>query len=728
MKKSPIILLAATALVLSLSGCGDGGKGPFVIKWNNYDGTTIELDNVVKGEMPKYDSKTPYRPDDEGHYYVFKGWDKEVTEAKKDVTYTATYNEYALSSVSETPDGYVDVLPAKTEDGNIFHAFCWTFKDIKDKLPDLVNAGFKSVQTMPVQTPKSGGSSWWAFYQPLSFSIAEESKLGTKQDFLDMCAEADKLNVSIIVDVVFNHLANTKDGDYESDGTPKVFPGVADYEPEIYAHRNDADDPTFHHNPKAEGSGAVTQTYQWGDLPDLNTGNTLVQARALSFLLECIDAGVDGFRFDAAKHIETPDDPQYASNFWPNTLGVAREYYHTKTGKDLFAYGEVLDGPDGGRDLSCYTKLMAVTDNSYGSLVKGALGGNATNASIGFIKKTDPDNLVTWIESHDTYTSEDSHIIDERALLGYAIVATRPGSRGLYLTRPDDAFTVGSIANYQFEDNTLGAINRFHNRFAHATETRNPDGTLYINQLVNDNGDAGAVVIDLNRTRYSYVHLDKLGTGVYYDQVSGNQYVVRDGHLTFEMPSSGILLLTKSKNPARPTLTTDNRGGLFTDHLTVTLRAGNGKGAYSINGGDPVEFEGKLELTGLENKVDKDGYVNLSVTVSNESFSITRHYTYQKIKLIDGYFNIVNVNPTYFTDYELYMWSWTTTGTWSKNYTVQDGIVLVDATGLTGVILAIFEKGYTITNVNEWDHNAIRQTTDIKGSILEQGYFDASNF
>ena len=34
-----------------------------------------------------------------------------------------------------------------------------------------------------------------------------------------------------------------------------------------------------------------------------------------ALLKECIDAGIDGFRFDAAKHIETPEDPNFASSF-----------------------------------------------------------------------------------------------------------------------------------------------------------------------------------------------------------------------------------------------------------------------------------------------------------------------------------------------------------------------------------------------------------------------------
>ena len=92
----------------------------------------------------------------------------------------------------------------------------------------------------------------------------------------------------------------------------------------------------------------------------------------------------------------------------------------------------------------------------------------------------------------------------------------------------------------------------------------------------------------------------------------------------------------------------------------------------------------------------------------------------------------MNVNPEYYTDYDLWMWSWTATenGKWTQNYTIQDGVILVDVKklNLAGFVLGVFEKGYTIPDVNAWDLNVLRQTTDIKGSVLEQGYFDASNF
>ena len=130
-----------------------------------------------------------------------------------------------------------------------------------ENLPNIANAGFKNVLTMPVQTPKSAGSSWWAFYQPLSFTIAENSALGTKAELIELCSEAEKFDICILADIVVNHMANIDDNAKEPDGTPVVFPGVAEYEPLIYNNRNEDIDGigvTFHHNPSAGGSGSET--------------------------------------------------------------------------------------------------------------------------------------------------------------------------------------------------------------------------------------------------------------------------------------------------------------------------------------------------------------------------------------------------------------------------------------------------------------------------------------
>ncbi|MBR2577397.1 MAG: hypothetical protein IKE38_00560, partial [Erysipelotrichaceae bacterium] len=338
-------------------------------------------------------------------------------------------------------DTYTDKLPENAEDGLTLHAFNWTYEEVRSNLKDIAEAGFKNVLLMPVQQPKSNGSAWWAFYQPLSFSIGDKSPLGSKEELERLCAEAEEYGICILADLVLNHMANDGDKAVEADGTPMVSPEVLEYEPVLYNNRNEDTDGhgvTFHHDPNAKGSGSETQIYQWGNLPDLDTSNPYVQERVLALMKECIDVGIDGFRFDAAKHVETPEDPDYASDFWLNTLEVAKEYYHEKTGKDLYVYGEILATPLS-RPLSYYTSMMRITDDGFVSSFKSCIAQKdpslILNASL---KDDDTANLIAWVESHDEFISGSTHYSDERISKYWAVIAVRKGLGGLYLSRPAD--------------------------------------------------------------------------------------------------------------------------------------------------------------------------------------------------------------------------------------------------------------------------------------------------
>ena len=97
--------------------------------------------------------------------------------------------------------------------------------------------------------------------------------------------------------------------------------------------------------------------YCSGKLPDLNTGSSKIQNYTVAFMKECIDAGADGFRFDSAKHIETPkDDASYASDFWPNVINAATDYAKESRNIDLYCYGEILNNPR--TDITGYTDIF----------------------------------------------------------------------------------------------------------------------------------------------------------------------------------------------------------------------------------------------------------------------------------------------------------------------------------------------------------------------------------
>ena len=73
----------------------------YVIKWENDDGTTLEVDNSVShGTMPIYNGNTPSKSSTEKYTYTFVGWTPNVTIATNDTTYIAKFdsiiNKYTI--------------------------------------------------------------------------------------------------------------------------------------------------------------------------------------------------------------------------------------------------------------------------------------------------------------------------------------------------------------------------------------------------------------------------------------------------------------------------------------------------------------------------------------------------------------------------------------------------------------------------------------------------------
>ncbi|MBQ7064012.1 MAG: hypothetical protein IJM90_03880 [Firmicutes bacterium] len=630
-------------------------------------------------------------------------------------------------------DHYTDTLPENAEDGLTLHAFNWTYQEIRINLENIRNAGFKNVLTMPVQQPKGGGSAWWAFYQPLSFSIGDNSALGSKEDLIALCQEAEQYGICILADIVANHLATTDDEGKEPDGTPTVSPAVEEYEPVIYANRNEDTDGTgltFHHNRSARGTGEDTQYYAYGNLPDLNTANPYVQQRVLALLTECIDAGIDGFRFDAAKHIETSADPDYPSDFWEKTVDEARKYYREKTGKELYVYGEILNSP-AGRSLSNYTDHMLITDDGFTAQLKSVFASKDPKQILeAGLKVDDPTRLIAWVESHDEYVTTNTHYSEIRVAKYWAIIAAKKGLGGLYLARPTDELTVGQIGSYAFESEYVAVGNRFHNRFFDAESYESVSGTCYINEKIGAN-DQGALILnvgDIEAGKIVKVAVPHLDNGNYYDALNGSKVVVSDHTAYVPFDANGMVIITRSRD-IHPQISISERDCSFVGDKVISLEAKNCDEAYYYYNGEASDkhtFQDKADAALLDHI--KDGKVDLTVYVRKGVNVFEQTFTYQFVELIDGRFNVINLDPKYLNgDYELYIWSWSP-GKWSQNYEIRDGVMLVDTTGMTGFLVAAFEKGYQIKDPNNWDSNVLKQSADIKGDILKQGFFDMSGF
>lgn len=526
-------------------------------------------------------------------------------------------------------------LRDKVGDGVMLHAFNWSYNTIKENLPAIAAAGYTTVQTSPVQQPKDYSTSgdvtgqWWKLYQPISFHIAEQSWLGTKDDLKSLCDEADKYGIKIICDIVSNHIANADETRPDT-----VSNQVKKYEPDFYKKRR-----TYTRTYKGNASDSSVQAVVQGHVsncPDLVTNDTAVQTYIINLLKECIDCGVDGFRFDAAKHIETEDDGEYASDYWKNITTSASSYYTQKTGDDLYIYGEILNNCGADRSYSSYTKYINVTDNRTGDAVlynvsKGKAS-TATNAT--YKSGVAASNAVLWAESHDTYEgnsgssgfSNTADVSDENVVKAWAIVASRKDSTALFFARPGTALMGGVSTDTTYKSTVVSEINKFHNLFVGQSEKLGSSGNIaYVAR-----GTSGIVLSNCKGTNASVsISGTGLADGKYTDTVSGAEFTVANGVLTGSIGKTGVAVVYNGTTTPKAINSVES-GSFRGDTMTLTLGLENAtSGTYCLDDSTPVKFTGTTSIRiGSDYKPGET--ITLTVTATDGVKTSSMVYKYTK--------------------------------------------------------------------------------------------------
>ena len=567
-------------------------------------------------------------------------------------------------------------LRDKVGDGVMLHAFNWSYNTIKENLPAIAAAGYTTVQTSPVQQPKDYSTSgdvtgqWWKLYQPISFHIAEKSWLGTKDDLKSLCDEADKYGIKIICDIVSNHIANA-----DEDRPETVSNQVKKYEPEFYKKRR-----TYTRTYKGDANDSSVQAVVQGHVskcPDLVTNDTAVQGYIINLLKECIDCGVDGFRFDAAKHIETEDDGEYASDYWKNITTSASSYYTQKTGDDLYIYGEILNNCGADRSYSSYTKYINVTDNKTGDAVlynvtKGKAS-TATNAK--YKSGVAASNAVLWAESHDTYEgnsgssgfSNTAGISDENVVKAWAIVASRKDSTALFFARPGTALMGNISTDSTYKSTAVSEINKFHNLFVGQSEKLGSSGDIaYVAR-----GTSGIVLSNCNGTNASVsISGTGLADGKYTDTVSGAEFTVANGVLTGSIGNTGVAVVYNGTTTPKAINSVES-GSFRGDTMTLTLGLENAtSGTYCLDDSTPVKFTGTTSIRiGSDYKPGET--ITLTVTATDGVKTSSMVYKYTKSTAQESgvyvFFNPAN-KKGWSAPYQVYIYDETTNkGTVYKN-------------------------------------------------------------
>lgn len=567
-------------------------------------------------------------------------------------------------------------LRDKVGDGVMLHAFNWSYNTIKENLPAIAAAGYTTVQTSPVQQPKDYSTSgdvtgqWWKLYQPISFHIAEESWLGTKDDLKSLCDEADKYGIKIICDIVSNHIANA------DENRPDIVSNqVKKYEPEFYKKRR-----TYTRTYKGDANDSSVQAVVQGHVsscPDLVTNDTAVQGYIINLLKECIDCGVDGFRFDAAKHIETEDDGEYASDYWKNITTSASSYYTQKTGDDLYIYGEILNNCGADRSYSSYTKYINVTDNRTGDAVLyNVTRGKASTATNAKYKSgVAASNAVLWAESHDTYEgssgssgfSNTADVSDENVVKAWAIVASRKDSTALFFARPGTALMGNISTDSTYKSTAVSEINKFHNLFVGQSEKLGSSGDIaYVAR-----GTSGIVLSNCKGTNASVsISGTGLADGKYTDTVSGAEFTVANGVLTGSIGNTGVAVVYNGTTTPKAINSVES-GSFRGDTMTLTLSLENAtSGTYCLDDSTPVKFTGTTSIRiGSDYKPGET--INLTVTATDGVKTSSMVYKYTKSTAQESgvyvFFNPAN-KKGWSAPYQVYIYDETTNkGTVYKN-------------------------------------------------------------
>ena len=435
-------------------------------------------------------------------------------------------------------------LTKDMKNGAILHAWMWSFNTIKNNMKAIAEAGYTSVQTEPmsaIKTDPANGkkfaNNWYYVYQPTDTTIGN-FVVGTEQDLKDMCAEAHKYGVRIIVDVVANHFTS----DWNAIGSD--WKDTSLFHSRTNCPGKDGDKIDY------SNRWQVTHCHLLG-LWDINTENQTAANKMKDFLVEAVNDGVDGFRFDAAKHVELPDEFSQHSVYWQTILKNGAQYQ----------YGEVLQG-DSSLSYTGYTNMFTqyssdgggATASDYGKTVRAAIKSSSLNASnLSSLRNggAKDDQLVTWVESHDNYANGDKEstgLNDYQLRMGWAIVGSRAGGAPLYFNRPvgsggnnaqfAEQSQLGDAGDNMWKDKAVVAVNHFRNKVNGNSEylrnCQSQNSCLMVERYAKDGkaDDDGVVIANMGGDVNLAGSDTTLDDGTYTDQVNGGTITVSGGKIT----------------------------------------------------------------------------------------------------------------------------------------------------------------------------------------------------
>ena len=541
-------------------------------------------------------------------------------------------------------------LPKDMKDGATLHAFEWSFKTIMENIPDIAKAGYTSIQTEPIVKIKDNRKlgtgnwylNWYYVYQPTDMSIGNYV-VGSEDEFKEMCKLAHQYGLRIIVDSVSNHFTSDFDvieGKWKNKAYYHEDKQISDY--------NNREDCTQH---KLSG------------LWDLNTQDDTVTKGMHDLLVQTVADGADGFRYDAAKHIELSDEVfgGKQSHYWDTILQNGAQYQ----------YGEVLE--DANVREADYANLFnsssprggGITDSSYGHEVRNAVQFKNLGAShFTSHSKVTEDKSVNWVESHDNFANGEANIpqelSDEWIKYGWAGVTAQKNGMSLFFERPykdGGTYGTGGVGTYgngsgPFTENSkLGdagsdlwkdpevvAVNHFRNAMVgEASNVSNcgDDNCLMVERYAGSAAQDGMVVANANGSDKNLAgQSTKLANGTYTDEVTGSTITVSGGKVISGTVKGQSIAAFSNKTRSGKVSTAEaypNKGTIPGESKTITLRSYQSTNTtYSTSDGQSGSFKDGDTIE-IGSKAKSDEVVTVTVKGTGADGETIKHtYSYTK--------------------------------------------------------------------------------------------------
>lgn len=579
----------------------------------------------------------------------------------------------ASVETDDRPAASAAAVPAETsgdedvksyiENGTILHAFCWSFDTIRENMADIAAAGYTAVQTSPASACYSKYNAmkllgqdkvgydghegaWWWQYQPTELVI-NNYQLGGEKEYRKMCEEAHEYGVKIITDIVANHTTSQKDENGNYAVSQNYIDAVGGYD-KLY-HTKGLTDRTN----KSVRDQVIN--YRNGGLPDINTENPYYQAYLLKYLNTLIDCGCDGFRFDMALNIGLPSDEDSAAsssnyNFWKIVTGqesvqdVNGDVVTLDTnGKTLFYYGEIL-GTDSSYKLSEYGQYIKITNSNYGSNLRDYIKNRrfSKDKVENWNHTLSIDNLVTWVESHDSYCNldpvyhESGWMSDQQIRQCWAVIAARSGGTPLFFSRPDGSDgangdywgnnELGAKGNDQFKDPEVAAVNKFRTAMIGEGEYLRNINNSQILQI--DRGTKGTCIINLSDSDLDIDSETTMSPGTYIDTVSKTIFTVyangSKNYIRGRIYAGAIATVYLKTNTE---ISAEYENSVFDSKLGVTAKA-----YYTNQSGTKYNQNGKYYLIADGKKGEEQDFTFGEEFTIGEELKTT--YSSKNIKLV----------------------------------------------------------------------------------------------